>query len=70
MPGESGRPVRGGGTGRADQTTGGRDGRRDIAQRIRTTAAANQLSDEAIARADTPRARELVGLHPPYFYDG
>jgi ectoine hydroxylase-related dioxygenase (phytanoyl-CoA dioxygenase family) len=44
--------------------------RRDIAQRIRTTDVANQLSDEAIARADTSRARELVGLHPPYFYDG
>ena len=45
-------------------------GRRDIAQRIRTTDVVNQLSDEAVARADTPRARELVGLHPPYFYDG
>jgi ectoine hydroxylase-related dioxygenase (phytanoyl-CoA dioxygenase family) len=45
-------------------------GRRDIAQRIRTTDVVNQLSDDAIARADTPRARELVGLHPPYFYDG
>jgi len=47
-------------------------GRRDIAQRIRTTDVVNQLSDDAIARAraGTPRARELVGLHPPYFYDG
>jgi len=45
-------------------------GRRDIAQRIRTTDVVNQLSDDAIARADTPRARELVGLHPPSFYDG
>jgi hypothetical protein len=45
-------------------------GRRDIAQRIRTTEVVNQLSDDAIARAVTPRARELVGLHPPYFYDG
>jgi ectoine hydroxylase-related dioxygenase (phytanoyl-CoA dioxygenase family) len=45
-------------------------GRRDIAQRLRTTDVANQLSDEAIRRAGTPRARELVGLHPPYFYDG
>ena len=45
-------------------------GRRDIAQRLRTTDVVNQLSDDAIARADTPRARELVGLHPPYFYDG
>jgi ectoine hydroxylase-related dioxygenase (phytanoyl-CoA dioxygenase family) len=45
-------------------------GRRDIAQRLRTTDVVNQLSAEAIARADTSRARELVGLHPPYFYDG
>ena len=29
-------------------------GRRDIAQRLRTTDVANQLSDDAIARADTP----------------
>jgi hypothetical protein len=45
-------------------------GRRDIAQRLRTTAVAHQLSAEAVERADTLRARELVGLHPPYFYDG
>ena len=43
--------------------------RRDIAQRIRTTDVVNQLSPEAIARADTDRARELVGLHGPFFYD-
>ena len=43
--------------------------RRDIAQRIRTTDVVNQLSDEAIARADTDRARALVGLHKPFFYD-
>jgi hypothetical protein len=45
-------------------------GRRDIAQRIRTTDDCHQLSDEAIGRADTDRARRLVGLHDPYFYDG
>ncbi|MEY4230343.1 MAG: hypothetical protein RLZZ362_1192 [Actinomycetota bacterium] len=45
-------------------------GRRDIAQRIRLTADANQLSAEAIAWADTPRRRDLVGLHGPFFYDG
>lgn len=45
-------------------------GRRDIAQRLRTTRDANQLSAEAIARADNPRARKLVGLHDPLFYDG
>jgi ectoine hydroxylase-related dioxygenase (phytanoyl-CoA dioxygenase family) len=45
-------------------------GRRDIAQRIRTTAEVHHLSDEAVARARTPRERELVGLHDPFFYDG
>ena len=45
-------------------------GRRDIAQRIRTTTEANHLSAEAIARASTPRERALAGLHDPYFYDG
>jgi ectoine hydroxylase-related dioxygenase (phytanoyl-CoA dioxygenase family) len=44
-------------------------GRRDLAQRIRTTDVANQLSAEAIERADTDRARSLVGLHDPFFYD-
>ena len=45
-------------------------GRRDIAQRIRTTDVANQLSPAAIERAVTRRQRDLVGLHEPYFYDG
>lgn len=45
-------------------------GRRDIAQRIRTTDVVNQLSADAIARAVTRRERDLVGLHEPYFYDG
>ncbi len=44
-------------------------GRRDIAQRIRLTADVNHLSPEAIEWADTPRRRELVGLHSPFFYD-
>jgi ectoine hydroxylase-related dioxygenase (phytanoyl-CoA dioxygenase family) len=44
--------------------------RRDIAQRLRTTAVANQVSAEAIARATTDRERELIGLHAPFFYDG
>ena len=43
--------------------------RRDIAQRIRTTDVVNHLSDEAVARADSDRARRLVGLHGPFFYD-
>jgi ectoine hydroxylase-related dioxygenase (phytanoyl-CoA dioxygenase family) len=42
-------------------------GRRDLAQRIRTTDVANQLSPEAIERADTDRARSLIGLHDPFF---
>jgi ectoine hydroxylase-related dioxygenase (phytanoyl-CoA dioxygenase family) len=45
-------------------------GRRDIAQRLLTTAEANQLSPEAIARAGTSRERRVIGLHPPFFYDG
>ncbi len=46
--------------------------RRDIAQRVRTTDVANQLSDEAIARAraGTEREQQLAGLHAPFFYDG
>jgi hypothetical protein len=45
-------------------------GRRDIAQRIRTTADVNHLSEDALARATTDRARTVVGLHTPFFYDG
>jgi Phytanoyl-CoA dioxygenase (PhyH) len=45
-------------------------GRRDIAQRLRTTAECHQLSADAVARATTDRERALVGLHDPYFYDG
>ena len=45
-------------------------GRRDIAQRLMTTAEVNQLSPEAIARAQTERERRVIGLHPAFFYDG
>ena len=45
-------------------------GRRDIAQRIQTTAQINHLSTDAIARAGTEREQTVVGLHPPFFYDG
>ena len=45
-------------------------GRRDIAQRLLTTAEANQLSPEAIGRARTERERRVIGLHPAFFYDG
>jgi hypothetical protein len=44
-------------------------GRRDIAQRLRTTDEVNHLSAEATERAKTERARTLVGLHDPFFYD-
>lgn len=45
-------------------------GRREIAQRLLTTAESNQLSAEAIARATTERERQVVGLHRGLFYDG
>lgn len=45
-------------------------GRRDLAQRLRTTQQANQLSEEALGRARDARARSVVGLHDPFFYDG
>jgi ectoine hydroxylase-related dioxygenase (phytanoyl-CoA dioxygenase family) len=44
--------------------------RRDLAQRIRTTAEVNHLSPDAIARIASPRERQLLGLHNPFFYDG
>jgi ectoine hydroxylase-related dioxygenase (phytanoyl-CoA dioxygenase family) len=44
-------------------------GRRDIAQRILSTAEVNHLSPEAIARAETPREKTVIGLHERYFYD-
>lgn len=44
--------------------------RRDLAQRLRLTRDSHQLSDEAIARALTDREKQLVGLHPPLYYDG
>ena len=45
-------------------------GRRDIAQRLRKTSESNQLSEEAVERAATPRERTVIGLHDPQFYDG
>jgi ectoine hydroxylase-related dioxygenase (phytanoyl-CoA dioxygenase family) len=44
-------------------------GRRDLAQRLRTTDEVNHLSADAQERAKTERARTLVGLHEPFFYD-
>jgi len=45
-------------------------GRRDIAQRVRTTAEVNQLSAAALARIGSEREAQLFGLHAPRFYDG
>jgi len=45
-------------------------GRRDIAQRVRPTAVANHVSEAAAARTVSDRERRLLGLHPPFFYDG
>ncbi len=45
-------------------------GRRDIAQRIRPTSTVNHLSEDALARAKTPRQQTLAGRHQPGFYDG
>jgi ectoine hydroxylase-related dioxygenase (phytanoyl-CoA dioxygenase family) len=45
-------------------------GRRDLAQRLRPTSEANQLSPEAIERATSRREKQLIGLHEPFFYDG
>ena len=44
--------------------------RRDIAQRVRTTREVNHVSAGAAERAETDRERRLIGLHPPFFYDG
>lgn len=43
--------------------------RRDIAQRVFTTAEVNHVRPEAAARAVTERERTLLGLHPAVFYD-
>jgi ectoine hydroxylase-related dioxygenase (phytanoyl-CoA dioxygenase family) len=45
-------------------------GRRDLAQRLRTSRESHQLADAAVARAADPRERTVLGLHDPLFYDG
>jgi ectoine hydroxylase-related dioxygenase (phytanoyl-CoA dioxygenase family) len=45
-------------------------GRRNIAQRLRTTKEVNHLSEAAVKRAITRRQQTVVGLHGPSFYDG
>ena len=44
-------------------------GRRDIAQRLRTTEAVNQLPPR-VASSVSGRTATLLGLHDPHFYDG
>lgn len=45
-------------------------GRRDIAQRVRTTSSVSHVSEAAAARTQSDRDRTLIGLHRPWFYDG
>lgn len=45
-------------------------GRRDIAQRIRTTEQVNHVAAEARDRTESDRERQLLGLHLARFYDG
>jgi ectoine hydroxylase-related dioxygenase (phytanoyl-CoA dioxygenase family) len=45
-------------------------GRRDIAQRLQTTRQMSQVSLEAEGRAEDDRAKTVIGLHRPFFYDG
>lgn len=45
-------------------------GRRDVAQRLRTSEATHQLSDAAVERIGSDREQTLLGLHQPFFYDG
>jgi hypothetical protein len=45
-------------------------GRRDLAQRLRTTEQVNHTSKNARKRARSLRDRTLIGLHEPFFYDG
>ncbi len=44
--------------------------RRDIAQRIKPTAAVNHIDADALARVESERERRLLGIHPRGFYDG
>ena len=44
--------------------------RRDIAQRLKPSCEAHQLSPESLARIASPRERLLLGLHERHFYDG
>ena len=45
-------------------------GRRDIAQRVKTTHQLNHVDDSALSRIESVRERLLLGLHHEGFYDG
>ena len=45
-------------------------GRRDLAQRLRPTEQVNHLAPETVRAAEDERARSVLGLHRPFFYDG
>lgn len=45
-------------------------GRRDLAQRVLTTAETNQVERADHVRASGGRQATLLGLHAPFFYDG
>lgn len=45
-------------------------GRRDIAQRVKTTAEINHVESSVIAGLIDARTKSMLGLHPPHFYDG
>ena len=45
-------------------------GRRDLAQRLRPTKLVNHLSPDTERAARDDRERSVLGLHPPFFYDG
>ena len=44
-------------------------GRREIAQRVLPGEVLNPANEAALARATTPRQRELLGIHEQGFYD-
>lgn len=44
-------------------------GRREIAQRVLPSAEHNVANEAARARAKTLRERQVLGIHPPSFYD-
>lgn len=45
-------------------------GRRDLAQRVLTTHEVSQVRESARTRIGSEREARLLGLHPPFFYDG